>query len=418
VHLPRTRSWLRLGVSTALVTLIGGAAAGVSQGRTDYGGTPSTAKVTTITLAHWSSSPVETAALKATEQAFQRAFPSIKVNDVTLDPYVEGMLARFAARKPPDIFYVDSSVFPDWRKQGLLEPLNARMVKAKFSPKPFYQRLLAGFRDSKGTIYGFPKDWSPLALEVNTKMMAAAGIKSAPQTWTQFRTDLQKLKAAKQPPACLSVDLARILAFMFQNKGGFLNSARTKATVNTPANAVTVNTYFGWIQSGLARTQQQLGAGWCGEALGKGLASMIFEGNWVWSFMKETYPTTSFAVWPMLKNKQHGNLGFTAAYSIAKDSKHKAEAFKMLTFLAGPKGMGVWTKNVGYLPSRTDVKPPAGRAIFLKEAGWSQPWQFAPGFTKVIDVANNELTSAFEGKESIDVALKNIQNAAASALRG
>jgi multiple sugar transport system substrate-binding protein len=414
----RTRSWLRLGVSIALVTLISGAAASVTGARTDLGAAPTTAKVTTITLAHWSSSPVETAALKATEAAFEKRNPTIKVNDVTLDPYVEGMLARFAARKPPDIFYVDSSVFPDWRKQGLLEPLNARMVKAKFSPKPFYQRLLAGFRDSKGTIYGFPKDWSPLALEANPTMLAKANITKAPQTWIEFAADLRKLKAAGQPPACMDVDLARMLAFMFENKGAFLNDARTKAVVNTAANRVAINTYFGWIQSGLARTHQQLGAGWCGEALGKGLASMIFEGNWLWSFMKDTYPQTPFKVYPMLRNKARGNLGFTASYSIAKDSSHKAEAFKMLTFLAGPAGMGVWIKNVGYLPSRKDVKVPAGRAVFIKEAGWSRPWQFAPGFTKVIDITNNELTSAFEGKESIDVALKNIPNAAQSALRG
>jgi len=371
----------------------------------------------TVTLAHWASSPVETAALKRTIAAFTRSNKSIKVNEIVLDPYPENMLARFAARKPPDIFYVDSNVFPDWRKQGLLEPLNAHMVRAKFSPKPFYQRLLAGFRDSKGTIYGFPKDWSPLAMEVNTAMMAKAGIKSPPQTWIQFRTMLQRLKAAGQPPACLSVDLARILAFMYQNKGAFLNGAKNKAVVASSANNVAINTYFGWIQSGLARTQQQLGAGWCGEALGKGLASVIFEGNWVYGFMKTDFPSVNFAVWPMIRNKQHGNLGFTASFSIAKASKHKTEAFTLLKFLCGPTGMGVWTKNSGFLPSRTDVKAPPGRANFLKEAPWSAPWQFAPGFAKVVDTANSELTAAFEGKQTIDVALRNIQAAAQQALR-
>ena len=35
-----------------------------------------------------------------------------------LDPYQQNMLAQFAARKPPDVFYVDSNDFPDWVKQG------------------------------------------------------------------------------------------------------------------------------------------------------------------------------------------------------------------------------------------------------------------------------------------------------------
>jgi hypothetical protein len=70
------------------------------------------------------------------------------------------------------------------------------------------------------------------------------------------------------------------------------------------------------------------------------------------------------------------------------------------------------------LPSRSDVKPPAGRAVYTKEAPFTHPWQFAPGFSKVYDTANNELQAAFEGKETADVALRNIQNAATDALKG
>ena len=90
----------------------------------------------------------------------------------------------------------------------------------------------------------------------------------------------------------------------------------------------------------------------------------------------------------------------------------------MLQFLESPVGQKIWIGNVGYLPSRSDVKPPAGRGVFTAEAPYTHPWQFAPGFSKVYDTANNELQSAFEGKETVDVALKNIQNAAAAALNG
>jgi ABC-type glycerol-3-phosphate transport system substrate-binding protein len=89
----------------------------------------------------------------------------------------------------------------------------------------------------------------------------------------------------------------------------------------------------------------------------------------------------------------------------------------MLKFLEGPVGMKIWTGNVGYLPSRTDVKPPAGRATFLKEAPYARAWQFAPGFSKVVDTANSEFQSAFEGKESVSAAMQKIQDAATDALK-
>ena len=407
----------RVGLVIAALVLVGGVIAGGTAAKTDVTDGAKGQQATTVTLAHWSSSAVELAALRKTLAAFQRSHPAIKVNEINIDPYPEGMLARFASHKPPDIFYVDSSVFPDWQRQGVLEPLNARIAKSHFALKPFYGRLLAAFRDSKGAIYGFPKDWSPLAMEVNTSMLRAAGVTTTPTTWGQLTTALQKLKSAGQPPACLDVDLARMLAFWFQNGGGFLNATKTAAIVDSAANNGAVTRYFGWLKSGLAQTKQQLGAGWCGEALGKKQASIIFEGNWVYSFMKETYPDVPFAVRPMVKNAKTGNLGFTVSYSIAKDSTHKGAAFTLLTYLTGAKGMRVWTQNVGYLPSRRDVTPPAGRAVFLKEAPWSRAWQFAPGFSKVIDTANSELQAAYEGKETVAKALDQIQAAATRALR-
>jgi multiple sugar transport system substrate-binding protein len=406
----------RVAFAAALGTLLVFAAVGASAGEARIDRSGGKQGVVTITLAHWSSSPVETAALRRTINDFHRRNPRIRVRELTLDPYPEGMLARFAARRPPDIFYVDSNVFPDWRRQGLLEPLNDDMVRAKFSPRRFYQRLLAGFRDNRGTIYGFPKDWSPLAMEVNPAMLQRAGVR-APTTWAQLGTVGRRLRAAGQPPICLSVGLDRILAFMYQNRGAFLNDAKTRAVVNSPANVQTVSTYFGWIQSGIARTPQQLGAGWCGEALGKQQASIIFEGNWVYGFMRETYPSVRFTVHPMVRGRARGNLGFTVSYSIARQSRNKAAAFTLMRYLVGPIGMRVWTQNAGFLPSRTDVRPPAGRAVFLREAPHSRPWQFAPGFTRVVDTANNELTAAFEGKQTVGVALQKIQSAATTALR-
>ena len=204
---------------------------------------------------------------------------------------------------------------------------------------------------------------------------------------------------------------------MYQNGGGFLNATRTKAIVDTPANNAAVTQYLGWLKSGIAQTPAQLGMGWCGEALGKEKASIIFEGNWVTGYMQDTFPKVTWKTVPMVKNKTRGNLGFTVSYSIAKDSKNKAAAFTLLSFLEGKTGMRIWTQASGYLPSRSDIKPPAGRAVFTKEAAATHPWQFAPNFSKVVDTANNELQAAYEGKETVAAALANIQAAASAAIK-
>src|SRR4051794_27322454 len=66
-----------------------------------------------ITLSGWASSPEETALLKQVLRGFQHTFPKIKVNYAPVSgDYPAAMLARFASRTPPDVFYVDSNVIP------------------------------------------------------------------------------------------------------------------------------------------------------------------------------------------------------------------------------------------------------------------------------------------------------------------
>ena len=187
--------------------------------------------------------------------------------------------------------------------------------------------------------------------------------------------------------------------------------------INSRANVATLTTYLGWLRSGLAKTPQQLGVGWCGEALGKEKAAIVFEGNWVYGFMKADFPSVGFTVYPMIRGKSHGNLGFTVSWSIGKASTKKNAAWRLLRFLAGQNGQRIWSRTSGYLPSRSDVKAPAGRANFVKEAAYSRPWQFIKGFDRVNDLAGKELEKTFNGDQTIVQMLNNIDAATEEAIR-
>jgi len=411
----------RLATAVLALVCVTAVVAGTGLGKTNRATAPrSTAVSGTITLAHWASSTVETQLLRQVLNAFKKKYPKIKVNELVLDPYPTQMLARFAARKSPDVFYVDSNVFPDWLHQKLLEPLNAYVKRNHFSTKAFFPRLLSAFKQGK-TIYGLPKDWSPLAMEINSSMLAKVNGK-APTTWAQLRALAVKMKNANAVPGgrplCLDPDWARLLAFVYQNKGSFLNSAKTKATVNTGAVRDAVNFYVGMIKDGLAGTHDQLGVGWCGEALGKEKAGIIFEGNWLLPYMQETFPGVGYKTYVLPKGKTRGNLGFNGLYSMSRFSKNKPAAWTLLSFLTGKQGMKIWTSKGLALPSRKDVKAVSGRGALLKQAGYSHPWQFAPGFADVMTVAGNELQSVIKGSESVSTMLQKIQSAAQQALAG
>jgi len=370
----------------------------------------------TVVLSGWGANPDELKLLKQVIRGFEKTFPKIKVDyqPITGD-YVPAMLAKFAARKPPDVFYVDSNVFLDWVTQGLLQPLDSYAKKNKFSSKPFYASLLNGFK-YKGKIYGYPKDWSPLAMEVNTALAAKAGVVPAKiRTWkdlTAAAKKLQPVMGSGAKPICLNPSWDRALAFVYENNGSFLNASKTKSTINSPAAKAAMDYYVGLIKQGLADIPAKLSVGWCGEALGKQKAAIIFEGNWLFPFMQSTFPEVKFSTQQMLMNKQHGNLAFTVSYSMAKDAPNKDAAWQLIRYLTGRVGMKTWTSKGLALPARKDIAPVAGRKNFIVDAPNAHPWQFAPKFSSVIDTANNELSAVIEGKQTTAGMLQKIESTA------
>jgi multiple sugar transport system substrate-binding protein len=367
-------------------------------------------KVTTVTLAGWSAGADEDQLLQSIVNTFQKTHPSIKVNySVINGDYSTAMTARFAAHNPPDVFYVDSSLASTWASQGVLQPLNSYIKASKFDTSKFYPSLLGAFTVGK-SIYGFPKDWSPLAMEINKGMLGAAHA-TVPKNWAQLRAAAQKIQASGvlhsgAKPICLSADWARMLPFVFQNGGSLAN-------ITSPAAAAAVNFYVGLIKSGLADTPDKLGSGWCGEALGKQKAAIIFEGNWLLPFMTSTYPGIQYGVFPMVSQKTGGNLAFTVSYSLAKDSKNKQAAWTLLSWLTGQKGQTLWMSKGLALPSRTDVKAIGGRKNFLVAAKYAHGWGF-PHFATAYTIMNNDLSAVISGSKTVQQMLSD----AAAAMKG
>jgi len=396
------RKRLTFVASLALVVLAATVLTAGSQAMTKRGKAPTAAansQATTVTLNGWQSSTAEEELLAKVVKAFEKTHPKIDVKYTSFNNYEATMLAKFAAHKPPDVFYVHAEDFADWVRQGILQPLDSYIASTRFSTKTFYKNFLNVFK-YKGKTYGFPKDWSSLGMEMNTKLL---GGQPVPKTWAQLRSVASKLNVPGGKPLCLSADWARLMAFVYQAGGNGQFKNANSAPFRTAANF-----YVGLIKDGLAATQDKLGSGWCGEAFGKERAAIAFEGNWMFPVMKD-FPDVTFTTAPLPKGKTRGNLAFTNSYSMAKDSKHKAAAWELLKYLVGPVGMKKWISLGLALPTRTDVKPVAGRGAFVKYPQFTHGWGNQVQFHHIWDGANAELTSVIQGKESVNDMLQKIQ---------
>ncbi|MEN3362398.1 MAG: multiple sugar transport system substrate-binding protein, partial [Mycobacteriales bacterium] len=171
----------RLLATVAAAALLA-AACGGGSGSSGQAVAPPAEASGNIVLSGWGSSPAETALLKQVVADFEQKYPKVKVDYQPVSgDYPTAMLAKFSARKPPDVFYLDPNFAQDWIKQQLLEPLDGYAATTKFDMSKFVPQLVDEFKGHKdGKLYGLPKDWSPLAMFTNTEFLSRAGITDPP----------------------------------------------------------------------------------------------------------------------------------------------------------------------------------------------------------------------------------------------
>ena len=395
------RRWLLVAASAVLFVAQACGGSSPSGGNFD----PNTVSGT-VTLSGWQATGDEGIALKTVLDGFKAKYPKINLDyQPVAGDYPAAMVAKFSAHQPPDVFYVNSDVAPDWIKQGVLQPLDDWASSRSFDTSQFYPGYLSAFKGTDGKAYGYPKDGNTLAMAYNTDVLSAAGVQP-PTTLDEMTSVGAALKAKGITAYSLSPSLDRILAFIYADGGSILSADKKSSTIDKPGFKEALNFYLNLFKMGYAKTPSDFGVDWNGKALGEKKAAIIFEGGWLDPYMKSTFPNVKYK-WMEIPKGTSGKatLAFTVSYSIGKDSPHKDAAWLLLTYLTGKDGMTTWTAGGIANPSRKDVPAAAGKEILVSSAAFAHPWSFIPGFSKVSDAFNNAFTGALQGSGNADTVI-------------
>ena len=366
-----------------------------------------------LTLEGWSSSDAENKLLQQIVDTFNKANTgkiSVKLNQV---PDYDTTLAKdLASGNPPDVFYVDEFRLKDLVQAKALAPIGDKMTNVD----DFYPSLKDAFTYN-GTFYCAPKDFSTLALEINTDMFDKAGLK-APTTWDELRAAAKALTTKDVSGIALPADMARYLAFIYQAGGALTDDAFTKVTVNTPEVLSAIKFYAGLYTDGYGKTPADLGAGWPGEALAKGKVAMAIEGNWIVPYLKDNAPNLKYKVVELPAGpKGKATLAFTVCYGVAANGKNMVAALTLANYLTSPEGMQAWTDLGLAMPTRKSLRDHWVQKFpdlqpFLAGADYARKWQFVPGWNAVKDKADAQVQNIFGGQQTPEDALTEIEKTA------
>ena len=380
-RIARSRAALVLAIVVALAATAGTAL-----------GSPRSGKATTLTALIGSSGPAETFAVNNAAKAFTKQ-TGIPVNVIVASDLGQQLAQGFASGNPPDIFYLGNDQVATYAKAGDLASLdNLKNVKS------FYPSLRAAYT-YQGHLYAAPKDFSTLALVLNTASWKSAGLtsKDYPKTWKQLAAVAKKLTRSGQVGLCTNPEFHRLGVFMLQAGGWLVSKDGKTATVNSKANVAAFNFVKSMIKAGSMKLTNQLGVGWGGEGFGKQDCAMTIEGNWIAGAMKADYPTVGWKAVELPSGPAgKGTLQYDGGWGLAAASKNKADAMSLISYLTQTKVEMGNAKAFGVMPSvRADAKEwkklYPQYAAFLAGADYSTSIPTVPDIATVLGDFNQQL---------------------------
>ena len=340
--------------------------------------------------------------------------------------FQDKLKAQMAGGTAPDVFYVDDQLMTAFVPSGQLLALDPYMEEAGVSRDDFIPALMTIFTQD-GQTYALPKDWGTLGLVYLPAAFEAAAIDepTADWTWEDMRTAAQAIAdTGTYGGFCMGADWARFAPMVFSNGGTFASEDNTTATLDTPEVKEMANFVAEMKQEGSLVTPADVGATWCGEAIGLELVGMTTEGGWMVNFMKQTYPDVEWkAVQIPAGPATRADVIFTNGIGVNAATEFPNAAAALAMYLTSADNQAEIV-NTGFAysthPEQADlVQDPNDLAI---SSGGLLPdtrvAYWGPNTGAVNTAVSQALERIFLGDQDVDTAIAQAQEEAQAALGG
>ncbi len=400
-----SRKWLGAGSLVLASALILGGCSGSDADPTSSavptGGDVAVGDLTSssdaLTLLIASSGEAETKAVEMAVAAWS-AESGVKADVQVASDLAQQLSQGFAAGTPPDLFYMSPDAIGGYAGNGSLKAYGDLLS----NKDDFYAPLVENFTVD-GDFYCAPKDFSTLALVINTDLWTAAGLTDAdlPTTWEELTAVSTKLTKDGRAGLAFGPEFQRIGVFFAEAGGGLVVDGA--AAANSPENIEGLTYVQDNLKAGNFAFSSALGAGWGGEAFGKELAAMVIEGNWITGAMTNDFPDVNYIVAELPAGPGgQGTLQYTNCWGMSADSPNQTAALKLVEYLTAPEQQLAFSAAFGPMPSIasaaddwTAANPKL--AAFLAGAQYAQYLPSQVGANDVVADLNAQLESLKDG---------------------
>lgn len=401
-----------LGAAATLALTACGGGSGFNSS-TSSAGASASANKNDIQVLIGSSGDAETKAVTDAVAAWS-AKSGIKATVVASSALDQDAAKGFAAGKPYDLIYTSTSSFNTWAKAGNLVAYGDSLP----NKDDFYSGLKDAFTYD-GKFYCAPKDFSTLALVINTDMWTKAGLTDAdiPTTWDQLDKVGQTFKSKGMVGLTFGPQIERVVVFMAQAGGSLVSADGKTATVNSAENVAGLTQVQKMLKDGSAAYSNTLkNAGWGGEAFGKQYAAMTIEGNWITGAMSHDYPNVKYKVVELPAGKQKGTLQYTNCWGVTAKGGNVGGTEDLVKALTTTDQQLAFAKAFGVMPSLKSAKDQWAKdnptmTAFINGADYAQNLPSMVGSDAVIKDFDQKLPAlaTTDPKSILDAEQKNLE---------
>ncbi len=349
------------------------------------------ANKTTIQFASWGSQS-EVAIIKPILAKFERENPDIKVEFVHIPQnYFQKIHLLFASNLAPDVLFINNLYLPIYANAGVLEEVNKNSAPHLLSSSPFYKKALKALTYND-KLYAIPRDVSTLVVYYNKEIFKKYNVALPNKYWTfdDFLVLAKKLTKDTDNDGKTDIwgvsfdeNLLFYLPYLMSEGGGVLSDDLKTSIIDTPESQKGLKFYADLRNKyHVAPTQAQSASATMAQLFLQGKLAMQISGRW----LVPKYRTDANFDWNVI-NFPAGDKGSivpldASGWAIAKSSKHKKEAQRLIEFLASKESSEKFSQSGLIVPARIDV----AESAFMKE---TQKPQNKKVFLDVIKTAKN-----------------------------
>jgi multiple sugar transport system substrate-binding protein len=372
-----------------------------------------------LTFSTWGSiDEIET--LKPLLAEFETANPDVPVDLIHIpDEYPHKVRLMAAARRMPDVLFMENQTLPGFARRGVLRDLAPFLAKdTALKSTDFFKPTLTALT-WHNTLYAIPRDLSNIVIFYNRKLFDEAHVPYPTAGW-RYEDMVQKARRLTRGDEQFGMGFAPFpiywLPYLWSDGADMVDATESRCTLLDPPALAALHRYLDLrTLYHCAPTEAQVGNARMSQLFAQGKLAMLVGGRWVVpGFRKKLTFPWDVAAFPA------GRAGSivdadASGWAISSACKDPERAWRLIRFLAGRHACEAFTQSGLIVPARRDVADspaflgggaPANSRVFLDAVSTARPTRTPPSYDEIVYELIDGMEPAWNGERSLEDTLR------------